>query len=593
MGCAVVSIRWYENRSGGVCMLKQIGIAIVLMFAVSCPTEAQGYDVVIRGGTIYDGSGGRPFSGDVAVVGDRIAAIAPHIAKRGRSEIGARGKAVAPGFINMLAHPEESLLADGRGLSDLAQGVTLEVLGEDSMGPLTPKMKADAEKRERDIKYKIGWTTLGQYMDGLEHRGISPNVARYVGEAMVRANLLGEDDLQPTPAQLAAMKTLVKRAMEEGAVGLTTALMYAPNAYAKTPELIALARVSAACGGIYAAHIRNESDHVLEAMDESIAIAKASGGPAEIYHFKQGGRDNWGKLDAAIAKVNAARAQGIRITADMYTYTAAATGLDAAMPPSVQSGGLEKWIARLKIPAVRAEVAAEMRNPHPKGWDNAYGQAGAGGTLLLAFKNPKLKPLTGKTLAEVAKMRGQSPEETAIDLVVEDNSRVGVAYFMMSEDNVRREVALPWMSFDSDEAAPAPEGVFLLSHPHPRAYGSFARLLGHYVRDEHVLSLADAIHRLTRFPADVLSLKDRGALKPGSFADVVVFDPAAIAERATYANPHRLAVGVDDVLVNGGFALKDGKPTGAHTGRFVHGRAWTGYPNGGCRPSAAAWDWAK
>lgn len=572
-------------------MMRLLTIAVALALSASAGAATPSYDVVIRGGTIYDGSGGKAYTGDVAIEGDRIARVAPHITAGGRTEIDAAGKAVAPGFINMLAHPEESLLVDGRGLSDLAQGVTLEVIGEDSMGPLTTKMKHDMEAREGDIKFKVDWTTLGQYMEKLERRGISPNVASYVGEATVRENLLGEDDVQPTPRDLDAMGKLVKQAMEEGALGLTTALMYEPNAYAKTPELIAMAKVAAACGGLYAAHIRNESDHVLEAMDESTAIAKASGAPAEIYHFKQAGRDNWGRLDAAIAKVNAARMKGIRLTADMYTYTAAATGLDAAMPPAVQSGGLEKWIARLKNPAIRAKVAAEMRNPHPVGWDNAYGQAGAAGTLLLALKNPKLKPLTGKTLAEVARMRRESPEDTAIDLVIEDGSRVGVAYFMMSEENVRREVALPWMSFDSDEAAPVPDGVFLLSHPHPRAYGSFARLLGHYVRDEHALT--DAIHRLTSFPASVLALKDRGALKPGYFADVVVFDPETIADRATYAKPHQLAVGVDDVLVNGGFAFRNGKPMAAHTGRFVRGRAWTGYPDGGCRKSAADWSWAK
>jgi N-acyl-D-amino-acid deacylase len=567
-------------KYGTPAMLKPLTIVMVLVLLASSSAAAPRYDVVIRGGALYDGSGGQPYVGDIGIAGDRIARVAPRIEERGRTEIDAKGKAVAPGFINMLAHPEESLFADGRGLSDLAQGVTLEVVGEDSMGPLSPAMKKNMTAREGDIKYNVDWTTLRQYMEELEHRGISPNIASYVGEATVRENLLGEDDLQPTSAQLDAMGKLVREAMEEGALGVATALMYAPNAYAKTPELIDMAKISAACGGIYAAHIRNESDHVLEAMDESIAIAKASGAPAEIYHFKQGGRDNWNKLDAAIAKLNAARASGIRITADMYTYTAAATGLDAAMPPAVQSGGLEKWIARLKVPAIRAQVAADMRNPHPKGWDNAYGQAGANGTLLLAFKNPKLKPLTGKTLAEVAKMRGETPEDTAIDLVIEDGSRVGVAYFMMSEDNVRREVALPWMSFDSDEAAPAPEGVFLLSHPHPRAYGSFARLLGHYVRDEHALTLADAIHRLTEFPAGVLSLKDRGVLREGNFADVVVFDPQTIADRATYANPHQLATGVDDVLVNGGFAFRDGQPTGAHTG-------------GGCRASGAQWSWAK
>ena len=551
------------------------------------------YDVVIRGGTIYDGTGGAPYQGDVAIKGDRIAAIAPHIDGHGQTEIDARGKAVSPGFINMLAHPEESLIADGRGLSDLQQGVTLEVMGEDSMGPLTPEMKKLGEQRESDIKYPITWTTLGGYLDMLQKKGISPNVASFVGAGTVRTNLLGEADVQPTPAQLAAMQGLVKQAMEEGALGLTDALIYSPNTYAKTPELIALAKISARCGGEYIAHIRSEGDRLEEAVQESIDIAEASGAPAEIYHFKQAGRDNWSKLDKVVAMINAERAKGVRISANMYNYTAGATGLDAAMPSWVQDGGLEKWIARLKDPAIRAKVKAEMLDAHPKTWENLYAGAGPEGTLLLAFKNPKLKPLTGKTLAEVAKERHESPEDTAIDLVVEDGSRVGVAYFLMSEDNVRREVALPWMSFGSDEAAPAPEGVFLLSHSHPRAYGNFVRLLGKYVRENHDVTLPDAIHRLAGLPAQNLSLADRGFLKVGYYADIVVFDPKTVADKATYDNPAQLAVGVEDVLVNGGFAFKDGKATAAHTGRFVHGRAWTGAPGGGCRTSAAQWAWTK
>ncbi len=551
------------------------------------------YDVIIRGGTVYDGSGGKPFVADVAIRGDRIAAIAPHIAGHGKEEVDARGKAVAPGFINMLAHPEESLIADGRGLSDLQQGVTLEVMGEDSMGPLTPEMKALAEKRQGDIKYPVTWTTLGGYLNMLQTRGVSLNVASFVGAGTVRTNLLGERDVQPTPEQLRAMQGLVKQAMEEGAMGLTDALIYSPNTYAKTPELEALAKVSARCGGIYIAHIRSEGDRLLEAVDESIDIARTSGAPAEIYHFKQAGKDNWSKLDPVIAKIDDARAHGTRITANMYVYTAGATGLDAAMPSWVQDGGLEKWIERLKDPAVRARVKAEMDDPHPKTWENLYAGAGPEGMLLLAFKNPKLKPLTGKTLAAVAKERGESPEDAAMDLVVEDGSRVGVAYFLMSEDNVRREVSLPWMSFGSDEAAPAPEGVFLLQKDHPRAYGNFARVLGHYVRDEHDLTLPAAIRQLSALPAENLAIKDRGHLKPGYFADVVVFDPTTIADHATYDNPAQLATGVDDVLVNGGFAFKDGRATGAHTGRFVHGRAWTGLTGGGCRKSAADWSWAK
>jgi N-acyl-D-amino-acid deacylase len=579
---------------GEIVMYRYFAIALFLVLAGSTSASATPiYDVVIRNGTIYDGSGGSPFVADVAINGDRIAAIAPHIDGSGRTEVDARGKAVSPGFINMLAHPEESLIADGRGLSDLAQGVTLEVIGEDSMGPLTPEMIRLGEERQSDIKYKITWTTLGSYLDMLQKKGISPNVASFVGAGTVRTNLLGEADVQPTLAQLEAMQGLVKQAMEEGALGLTDALIYSPNTYAKTPELIALAKVSAKCGGIYIAHLRSEGDRLEEGVQESIDIAEASGAPAEIYHFKQAGRDNWPKLDKVVAMINAARARGTRITANMYTYTAGATGLDAAMPSWAQDGGLEKWIARLKDPAIRARVKAEMLDAHPKTWENIYAGAGPEGTLLLAFKNPKLKPLAGKTLAEVAKMRRESPEDTAIDLVIEDGSRVGVAYFLMNEDNVRREVALPWMSFGSDEAAPAPEGVFLLAKSHPRAYGNFARLLGKYVRENHDLTLQDAVHRLSGFPAQNLSLADRGSLKVGYYADVVVFDPNTIADRATYAVPDQLAIGVDDVLVNGGFAFKDGKATGASTGRVVHGRAWTGAPDGGCRAAASDWTWSK
>jgi len=571
-------------------------LSLILIFTIAATSTAaaaaaENYDVVIRHGTIYDGSGGAPFQGDLAIRGERIAAISPHIIGHGKTEIDARDRAVSPGFINMLAHPEESLIADGRGLSDLAQGVTLEAMGEDSMGPLTAEMKTLAEARQGDIKYPITWTTLGGYLETLEKKGISPNVASFVGAGTVRVNLLGEADVQPTAAQLQAMQALVQQAMEEGALGVTDALIYSPNTYAKTPELIALAKVSARCGGEYIAHMRSEGDRLMEGVQETIDIAEASGGPAEIYHFKQSGRDNWHKLDQVIAMIEAERAKGVRISADMYTYTAGATGLDAAMPSWVQDGGLEAWIARLKDPAIRAKVVAEMHDAHPKTWENLFASAGPEGTLLLAFKNPKLKPLTGQTLGEVARARHESPEDTAVDLVIEDGSRVGVAYFLMSEDNVRREVALPWMSFGSDEAAPAPEGVFLLAHNHPRAYGNFARLLGHYVRETHDVSLADAVRRLSGLPAQNLSLSDRGLLKVGYFADVVVFDPKTIADRATYAKPDQLAVGVDDVLVNGQFALLAGKATGAHTGRIVRGRAWTGAPGGGCRPKASDWTW--
>lgn len=489
--------------------LTSFGFALSLALMVNTVAHAGSYDLVIRGGDIYDGSGSAPYPADIAIRGDRIALIAANIPDHGQTEIDARGRAVSPGFINMLAHPEESLLVDGRALSDLVQGVTLEVMGEDSMGPLSPAMTFRMQAQQGDLRYPITWSTLGEYLQGLERRGIAPNVASFVGEGTVRENVLGETSIQPTPAQLDQMRGLVRQAMEEGALGLTTALLYAPNSFAKTPELIAMAKESARCGGIYIAHIRNESDRLVEAIDETAEIAKASGAPAEIYHFKAAGRDNWPKIDAAISAIAHYRSSGVRLTADMYLYPASATGLDASMPNWVQDGGLDAWIARLKKPAIRAKVAAEMRDPHPRDWENALGSAGADGVLLLGFKTTALKPLTGKTLAEAARLRGESPEETAIDLVIEDGSRIEVAYFEMSEDNVRRQVALPWMSFGSDASAPAPEGVFLLSNVHPRTYGNFARLFARYVRDEKVLSVQEAVRRLTSLPADNLAISDR------------------------------------------------------------------------------------
>jgi N-acyl-D-amino-acid deacylase len=573
-------------RNALVAMLMNVTVATA---AVAADRQ---HDAVIHHGLIVDGSGGAPYVGDVAIDGDRIVYVGPSTGMRGRTEIDAKGQAVAPGFINMLAHPEESLLIDGRALSDLVQGVTLEVMGEDSMGPLSAAMQTRMHEREADIHYDVDWTTLGQYLQKLQKRGIAPNVASFVGAGTVRVNVLGEGDVQPTPEELSRMRKLVHQAMEEGALGVTTALIYAPNSYAKTPELIDLATESARCGGIYIAHMRSEGVALIEGVKETIDIAQASGAPAEIYHLKAAGQANWGKLPELISLVNATRASGTRITADMYTYTAGATGLDAAMPPWVQDGGLEAWITHLKDPAVRAKVIAEMRDPHAK-WENLYASAGAKGMLLLAFKSQKLKPLTGKTLAEVAQMRHVSPEDAAIDLVIEDGSRVGVAYFLMSEDNVRRETALPWVSFGSDEAAPAPEGVFLKSNSHPRAYGNFARLLAKYVRDEHALTLPEAISRLSAMPARNLSLQDRGLLKNGYFADIVIFDPNTIQDHATYAKPHQLATGVSYVFVNGTLALKDGAATGAASGRFVRGRAWSAAPGGGCRGSSKDWTWAR
>jgi N-acyl-D-amino-acid deacylase len=567
--------------------------ANLALAAAAAPEVGKVHDVVLHGGSIYDGSGGKPYLGDVAIDGDRIAYVGPKRDLVGRMAIDVHGEAVAPGFINMLAHPEESLLVDGRALSDLTQGVTLEVMGEFSMGPLNQKMKELMVARQDDIKFAVTWTTLGEYLEGLERKGIAPNVASFVGAPTVRTYVLGEADVQPTPQQLEQMRGLVHQAMEEGALGLTTMLIYAPATYAKTPELIALAQESARCGGIYTAHMRSEGDHIESALQETIEIAKASGAPAEIYHLKISGKDNWGKIDKVIATVEQARASGVRITANMYTYTAGATGLDAAMPPWVQDGGLEAWLKRLQDPAVRAKVIAEMRNPHPGTWENLYGAAGPDGILFLSFKNPKLKPLTGKTLAEVAKARGVSPEDAAIDLVIEDGTRVGVAYFLISEANVRRQMSLPWVSFGSDEQGDAPEGVFLLSAAHPRAYGNFARVFAKYVREDNALSTEEAVRRMTSLPADNLSLKDRGRLRPGAFADLVVFDPNTIQDHATFEKSHQLSTGVSYVIVNGKLALKDGKATGAATGKVVRGRAWTGASGGGCRRSASDWAWAK
>ena len=570
-------------------------VAVAMALSAGASGAALGdahHDTIIRQGLIVDGSGTPPYVGDVTIDGDRIVYVGPHAPGRGRTEISARGKAVAPGFVNMLAHPEESLLVDGRALSDLRQGVTLEVMGEISMGPMNPAMKADAVRNQADVHYDVDWTTLGEYLEKLQRKGISPNVASFVSAGTVRTYVLGEDDVQPTDAQLEQMRQLVHQAMEEGALGVTTALIYNPFTYARTPELIALATESGRCGGMYIAHMRSEGDRLVEGVDETISIAKASGAPAEIYHLKVAGQANWGKLDQVIGKVEAARATGTRITADMYVYTAGATGLDAAMPPWVQDGGLDKWIARLKDPAVRARVAVEMRDPAPT-WENILQRAGPKGALLLAFKNPDLKPLAGKTLDEVARMRSVSPEEAAMQLVVEDGSRVGVAYFLMSEENIRREVALPWVSFGSDADAPAPEGVFLKSAEHPRAYGNFARVLAKYVREDKVIPLEEAIRRLSAFPAETLSLADRGRLKKGYFADVVVFDTKTVQDHATYDTPHQLATGVEDVWVNGVQALRHGEATGTASGRFVRGRAWRGAAHGGCRLSSSGWTWSK
>jgi len=533
------------------------------------------FDIVIHNGTLYDGSGATPLVGDVAINRDAIAGVGSLKNAHGRTDIDAAGLAVAPGLINMLSWATDSLIQDGRSQGDIRQGVTLEVMGEgESMGPLNDRMKKDMVEQQGDIKYAVGWTTLGEYLEYLVERGVSTNVASFVGAATVRIHALRYENRAPTPDELEQMSGLVRQAMQEGALGLASALIYAPACYAQTDELIALARVAAEYGGLYISHIRNEGNAILESLDELLTIAHQAGIAAEIYHLKLSGRSNWDKLDSVIEKIEAARAQGLRITADMYNYAASSTGLDAAMPGWVQEGGLPAWIERLKDPAIRERVKQEMSTPGD-GWENTYHAAGApDNVLLVGFKNDALKPLTGKTLAQVAAMRGQSPEDTMMDLVIQDNSRVDVVYFTMLEDSVRRQIALPWMSFGSDGGSMATEGVFLKSSTHPRAYGNFARLLGKYVREEKIIPLQEAIRRLTSLPARNLKLDRRGSLAPGYFADVVVFDPERIQDHATFDQPHQYSTGVAHVFVNGVQVLKDGEHTGAKPGRVVRGPGW-------------------
>jgi N-acyl-D-amino-acid deacylase len=549
--------------------MRILPVLLLLTVLPACASPTR-YDIVIRNGTIYDGSGGAPVPGDVAINGDTIAAVGDIGSAVGAIEIDAIGLAVSPGFINMLSWAETRLLADGRSQSDIRQGVTLEVFGEGtSGGPLTAAMKAEILEQQGDIKYDIEWTTLAEFLDHLVRKGVSPNVASFVGATTVREHVLGQADRNPNPAELETMRGLVDQAMRDGALGVGSSLIYAPAFYAGTPELIELVKVAARHGGMYISHMRSEGNRLLEAVDELITIAREAGARAEIYHLKAAGRDNWGKLDAVIEKIEAARAEGLEITADMYTYTAGSTGLDAAMPPWVQEGGYQAWAGRLRDPATRRRVLREMTTP-TSDWENLYLAAGAEGTLLVGFRSDALKPLTGRTLADVARERGQSPEETAIDLVIEDGSRVQVVYFLMSEENVRRQMQLPWMSFGSDAGSMAPEGVFLRSSTHPRAYGNFARVIGRYTR-EGVVSLPDAIRRLTSHPARVLRIERRGSLAPGYFADVAIFDPAKVEDHATYEQPHQYSTGMVHVLVNGVPVLKEGEHTGALPGRVVYG----------------------
>jgi N-acyl-D-amino-acid deacylase len=527
-------------------------------------------DLLIRAGTIYDGRGGSPISGDVAITGDRIVAVGRLQGWRAADEIDARDQAVSPGFVNMLSWANESLLEDGRAQSDLRQGVTLEILGEGtSMGPLTEAMKEEFAAQSL-FGLRAEWTTLGEFLDYAVEHGVAPNVASFVGAETVRVHELGSEDRPPDEKELERMQALVRQAMEEGAVGVSSALVYAPGFYAETSELVALARVAAAYGGIYVSHLRSEGNRLLEGLEELLTIAREAEVRSEIYHLKAAGRSNWGKLERAIERVEDARRDGLSVTADMYTYIAGATGLNGAMPPWVQECGFEAWRARLSNPDVRVRVEQEMTTDTDE-WENMFLLAGPENMRLLAFRNDRLRPLTGLTLAEVAAQRGTSPARTAMDLVVEDGSRVSTAYFTMSEENLRRELQLPWVSFCSDSAAPTADGVFRTWSTHPRAYGSFARLLGKYVREEKVLSLEDAVHRLTELPARNLGLADRGLVEHGFYADLVVFDPDGIQDHATFDDPHRYASGVSEVVVNGTLALRGGEPTGELPGRVVRG----------------------
>jgi len=550
--------------------MKQFLPLLFIIFLFAC-NQKNKYDVIIRNGMIYDGTGGTPYKGDIAINADTIAVIGDPDASA-KNEIDAKGLAVAPGFVNMLSWSNESLILDGRSESELRQGVTLEVMGEgESMGPLNAKMKDRMQKGQTDIKYSVDWNTLGGYLSLLEKKGISCNVASFVGATTIREYVVGEDNRIPTPGELDSMKLLVAQAMKDGAMGVGSSLIYPPAFFAQTNELIALCSEAGKYGGSYISHIRNEGNKLLEALHELITIAKEANVHAEIYHLKAAGKDNWWKMDSLIKIVDSSRRQGLDITADMYTYFASATGLTASFPPSLQDGGFGKLWQRLHDPKIREQMKQEM-NSNAMGWENTYyGAGGAEHVLLLEFRQDSLRKYVGKTLAEVAKLRGSTPEETAMDLIIEDSTRVGVSYFSMTEDNIKKEVALPWITFCSDAASQAPEGVFLHSNPHPRAYGSFIRVLGKYSRDEKIIPLREAVLKLAKLPCINLKIQKRGELKAGNYADVVVFDPATVTDPATFEKPHQYATGIIHVWVNGVQVINNGEHTGAKPGRFIRG----------------------
>ncbi len=551
-------------------------VALLPFVIIGACTSAPEHDLIIRNGTIVDGTGLQAYVGDLAVDDDQITAVGDLGEARGALEVDAANLIVAPGFINMLSWAGDRLIEDGRSQSDIRQGVTLEVFGEGSSGgPLNDQMKRDEVASQGDITFDIEWTTLGEYLQYLAKKGISTNVASFVGATTLRIHEVGYDDRPPTDEELDRMRALVRQAMEEGALGIGSSLIYAPAFYAQTDELIELSKVAAEYDGMYISHMRSEGNALLESIDELLTIAREAGIRSEIYHLKAAGEANWDKLDTAISKIEAARTQGLEITADMYNYTAGSTGLDAAMPPWVQEGGYDAWAERLQDPAIRERMRHEITTTTNE-WENLMLAAGSEGTLLVEFKNPGLREYTGQTLADVAEQRGTSIPDTIMDLVIEDGSRVQVVYFLMSEENIKQQLKLPWVSFSSDAGSMAPEGVFLNNSTHPRAYGNFARLLGKYVRDEKVISLEEAIRKLTSLPASNLRIQGRGQLSPGYFADIAVFDPTAIQDHATYEAPHQYATGMHHVWVNGTRVLADGDHTGAMPGRVVRGPGWTG-----------------
>ncbi|CUV10165.1 N-acyl-D-amino-acid deacylase precursor [hydrothermal vent metagenome] len=548
-------------------MKKLLSIFLAVTFFAGCTK----YDTIIRNGNIYDGTGGKPYPADLAIQGDKIVKIAPNIPERGKEEIDASNMAVSPGFINMLSWATTSLIADGRSLSDIKQGVTLEVFGEGgSMGPLNKQMKEDEKTSMGEFKYDIDWTTLGEYLESLERRGISTNVASFIGATTLRIHEIGYEDRPPTDREMENMRNLVRQAMEEGALGIGSSLIYAPAFYSSTEELIELCKIASDYNGMYISHLRSESNQFLEALEELITISEKAGIRAEVYHLKAGGVKNHYKMDQAIARIDAARKRGLDISTDMYTYIAGATGLDAHMPPWVQEGGYNKWVERLKDPDIRAQVKQEMTIDTDE-WENLGYLAGPDGVLFAGFKNSDLRQYIGKTLKEVADELGKHYADVAMDFVIQDGSRVDVVYFLMSEENVKKQIQLPYISFGSDAGSLAPEGDFLKYNPHPRAYGNFARLLGKYVREEKLIPLEEAVYKLSGLSADKLKIKDRGYLKKGNFADVVIFDPETIQDHATFSNPHQLATGVLHVFVNGMQVLKDGEHTGKTPGRVVRG----------------------